>query len=81
MPYSDTLNFYAVYGSPKSTTPTPLVKHAKISPEGLRVQLVVDGIQESHIHDFDLANVNGKNGHSLLHTKAYDTVNEIPQPD
>ena len=39
---------------------------------------MVDGIKESHIHDFDLANMLGSKGQPLLHKKAYYTVNEIP---
>ena len=51
-----------------------------MSADGLQVRLRVEGIRESHIHDFDLAKVRCRDHKMLLHTRAYYTVNEIP-PD
>ena len=73
-----THNFSAGYGSPEVDHTTPTVKSAEVSEDGLSVRLVIDGIQESHIHDFELAKVLSKDKATLLHTKAYYTVNEIP---
>jgi hypothetical protein len=44
----------------------------------LSVRLFIEGIQESHIHDFDLTPMMSAANKPLLHTKAYYTVNEIP---
>ena len=71
--------FAAGYGSPEVDQTTPVVKEAKVSDDGLSVHLVIDGIQESHLHDFDLAPMKNAKGNPLLHTKAYYTVNEIPK--
>jgi hypothetical protein len=73
-----THNFSAGYGSPEVDHTTPVVARAEVSPDGLSVKLVVKGIQESHIHEFDLAKMQSRNRHPLLHTNAYYTVNEIP---
>jgi hypothetical protein len=70
--------FSAGYGSPEVDHTTPVVKSAVVSEDGLQVRIVVEGIQESHIHDFDLAKIRGVDGQALLHTKAYYTVNEVP---
>jgi hypothetical protein len=73
-----THNFSAGYGSPEVDHTTPSVTHAEVSADGLQVRLNVDGIQESHIHDFDLAKLRDSKHNPLLHTKAYYTVNEVP---
>jgi hypothetical protein len=70
--------FAAGYGSPEVDHTTPVVTRAEVSPDGLQVKLAVDGIQESHIHDFDLAGMRSREHAPLLHQKAYYTVNEIP---
>ncbi|MGY8688180.1 MAG: hypothetical protein ACKVHP_10660 [Verrucomicrobiales bacterium] len=73
-----THKFSAGYGSPEVDHTTPTVRNAEVSPDGLSVRLKVEGLQESHIHDFDLAKMLGMNQQPLLHTKGYYTVNEIP---
>lgn len=70
--------FSSGYGSPEVDRTTAVVTGAEVSPDGRRVKLVVPGIQEGHIHDFDLAKVRSRSHQPLLHTRAYYTVNEIP---
>jgi hypothetical protein len=57
---------------------TPEVIRAVPSADGLSVMVHLDKTTEGHIHDFDLAGMVGRDGERLLHTKAYYTVNEIP---
>jgi hypothetical protein len=73
-----THNFSAGYGSPEVDHTEPIVKRAVVSDDKLSVRLFIEGIQESHIHDFDLAPMMSAANKPLLHTKAYYTVNEIP---
>jgi hypothetical protein len=85
-PESYTLTTYthkyaAGYGSPEVDHTTPLVKSARVSEDGLRVTLAIKGIQEGHMHDFDLGAIRDPDGQGLLHTRAYYTVNEIPSGD
>jgi hypothetical protein len=75
-----THNFSAGYGSPEVDHATPSVTHVEVSADNLQVRLKVEGIQESYIHDFDLAKLRDSKHRPLLHTKAYYTVNEIPLP-
>jgi hypothetical protein len=73
-----THNFSAGYGSPEVDHTSPVVTQAKVSADGRLVNLVIKGMKESHIHDFDLSALRGTDGLPLLHKKAYYTVNEIP---
>ncbi|MEM7012398.1 MAG: hypothetical protein AAF585_13045 [Verrucomicrobiota bacterium] len=73
-----THNFSAGYGSPEVDHTTPTVSKASVASDNLSVELIVEGMQEGHIHDFDLAKLRSGEQTPLLHTKAYYTVNEIP---
>lgn len=73
-----THNYAAGYGSPEVDHTTPEVIRAVPSADGLSVMVHLDKTTEGHIHDFDLAGMVGRDGERLLHTKAYYTVNEIP---
>ena len=70
--------YHGAYGSPEVDHTTPTVLSAEVAKDGLSVRLVVDGMQESHVHDFDLAAMRSQSDQPLLHKKAYYTVNEIP---
>lgn len=70
--------YHAGYGSPEVDQTTPRVTEAIPSADGMSVMVRLDKITEDHIHDFDLAKIASKDGEHLLHSKAYYTVNEIP---
>jgi hypothetical protein len=70
--------FAAGYGSPEVDHTTPVVTKVEVAADGMSVLLHLDGFQEGHIHDFDLAAMRSATGKPLLHKKAYYTVNEIP---
>ena len=71
--------YHAGYGSPEVDHTTPRIVSATPSADALSVTLVVDGIVEDHIHDFDFAKITSRENEPLLHRKAYYTVNEIPK--
>ena len=73
-----THNYAAGYGSPEVDHTTPEVIRAVPSADGLSVMVHLDKTTEGHIHDFNLAGMVSRDGERLLHTKAYYTVNEIP---
>ena len=73
-----THNYSAGYGSPEVDQTTPTIKEATVSRDSLAVQIKVDGIKKGHIHDFDLSKIKNVSDENLLHSKAYYTVNEIP---
>ena len=70
--------YHGGYGSPEVDQATPNVIKAEPSEDGLTVYVHLDKITEDHIHDFNLSKITGTDGQSLLHTRAYYTVNEIP---
>jgi hypothetical protein len=74
-----THNYSAGYGSPEVDHTTPEINKATVSDDNLSVRLKINGIQEGHIHDFDLVKIKSRSDQSLLHSKAYYTVNEIPK--
>jgi hypothetical protein len=74
-----THNYSAGYGSPEVDHTTPEIIKATVSDDNLSVSLKINEIQEGHIHDFDLAKIKSRSDQSLLHSKAYYTVNEIPK--
>jgi hypothetical protein len=55
------------------------VAESIVSDDGLQVQLKIDGLMRGHVHDFDLASVRSAEGGKLVHSKAYYTLNEIPE--
>ena len=59
----------------------PVIKSVKISSNGLSARLIVDGLQEGHIHELHLPGVRSTQGKPLLHDAAYYTMNLIPGPD
>lgn len=71
--------YHAAYGSPEVDQTTPRVLEAVPSDDGLSVLVKLDNIVEDHIHDFDLAGMRAQAGESLVHNRAYYTVNEIPR--
>lgn len=66
------------YGSPEVDHTTPRVTKATIASDALSVMIEVDGLVQGHVHDFDLSAIQSANQQSLLHNKAYYTLNEIP---
>ncbi|HEY5312570.1 MAG TPA: hypothetical protein VIK18_08620, partial [Pirellulales bacterium] len=70
--------YHKTYGSPEVDATTPKLKAATVSADGLRVRLVVDGLQAGHVHELHLDGVRSKSGRPLLHAEAYYTLNYVP---
>ncbi len=68
------------YGSPEVDHTTPRVVNSLAAEDGMSVELRIDGLVQGHIHDFDLTPMKSSAGGKLVHTKAYYTFNEIPNP-
>lgn len=66
------------YGSPEVDHTTPQVTAAVVSSDGLRVDLLINGLVQGHVHDFDLQHVRSAKSRPLVHSNAYYTLNEIP---
>jgi hypothetical protein len=70
--------YHQGYGSPEVDHTLPQILEAVVSPDGLRVHLIIDGLMRGHIHEFDLSGVRSAQGGQLVHVHAYYTLNEIP---
>jgi hypothetical protein len=66
------------YGSPEVDHTQPTLRSAKVSPDGLSVDLDVDGLQLGHVHELHAAGVRNAAGEALLHDAAYYTLNKLP---
>jgi len=71
--------YQASYGSPEVDRTTPTIKSVLVSKDGLSARLIVDGLEEGHIHELDLSGVRSAKGQPLLHKTAYYTLNYLLQ--
>lgn len=70
--------YQSAYGSPEVDQTTPTVKSATVSADGLKVRLVVDGLERGHVHHLVVGDVKAKSGDTLWHSEGWYTLNEIP---
>ena len=70
--------YQASYGSPEVDKTIPIIKSVLVSQDGLSARLMIDGLEEGHIHELDLSGVRSAKGQPLLHKTAYYTLNYIP---
>lgn len=73
--------YQSSYGSPEVDRTVPTIKSVKVSSNGLSAHMVVDGLQEGHIHELHFPGIRSSAGKPLLHEAAYYTMNQIPGPD
>lgn len=65
------------YGSPEVDHTKPTITGASVSDDGLKVRLTIDGLQRGHVHELTVPGVKNQDGNSLLHQKAYYTLNYL----
>lgn len=70
--------YRAEYGSPEVDATKPVIRSAVVGADGKSVRIVVDGLQEGHIHELHLPGVRSMQGKPLLHAVGYYTMNQIP---
>lgn len=71
--------YHPVYGSPPVNKETLIIKGVKVSPDGLKARIVVDGLREHYIHTISVDGIREKqNFYSIVHPEAYYTLNAIP---
>jgi cytochrome c551/c552 len=76
---SYTYKYHSVYGSPTIRNMDLPILGAKLSDDGLRVRLVIEGLREGYVHQISAEGVrSAETNFSLLHDKAYYTLNVIP---
>ncbi len=70
--------YHPVYGSPPVAKQNCTIKGLKISEDGLKVRLLVDGLRPHFIHTIKADGVKDLDNKTLLHNSAYYTLNNIP---
>lgn len=76
---SYTYEYHQDYGGPE-LDPKPLaVKTGPVAPDGLSVELEVDGLRAGYIHELSITGLQSADGEKLVHPVAYYTLNKIPQ--
>jgi cytochrome c551/c552 len=70
--------YQPVYGSPTVDEKFLTVKGLKVSDDGLKIRMLVDGLREHYIHELKVNGVKDTDGKTLLHSLAFYTLNNIP---
>jgi cytochrome c551/c552 len=79
---SFTYKYHPVYGSPTVNTEKLTIKGVQVSPDGMKVRLVIDGLRQYYIHKLSLNGIRtAERSYSLVHPDVYYTLNNIPDGD
>lgn len=65
------------YGSPEVDHTEPTIQSIHVSEDGLKVELVIEGLQIGHVHELHAKGLRAKTGEPLLHSDAYYTLNHL----
>ncbi|MEO9594388.1 DUF7133 domain-containing protein [Rhodopirellula bahusiensis] len=76
---SHTYLYQSSYGSDEVLGRELTIEEAIVSEDGLRVRLKVDGLRELFVHELNAHGIRDAAGNSLLHRKAFYTLNRIPR--
>lgn len=72
--------YQPVYGSPPVNNEKLTIKGVKVSEDGMKARIIVDGLREYYVHNIWLDGVREKdNYYSLVHPSVYYTLNSIPE--
>ena len=71
--------YQSAYGSPEVDGTEPTITKLEVSPDGKKVRLTIDKLQEGHVHELHLDGVRSADGKPLLHPAAYYTLNYLPE--
>lgn len=74
--------YHPVYGSPTVNSEKLTIKGVQVSPDGMKVRLVIDGLRQYYIHKLSLNGIRTtERSYSLVHPDVYYTLNNIPDGD
>lgn len=72
--------YHSVYGSPPVNQQKLNVKGVRLSPDGRKARIVVEGLRPYYVHTITLEGVrDAETSYSLVHPTAYYTLNHIPE--
>lgn len=78
---SFTYQYHHNYGSPVINQGSCPVKAIEVSPDGLKVRLVVDSLRLGYIHEIKAEGIVSAENNTLLHHVGYYTLNQLPDGD
>jgi hypothetical protein len=73
-----TYRYHQGYGDPPRNERGLRIEKASVRPDGMAVDLEVEGLAAYHVHELRLDGVRDKGGQPLLHPIGYYTLNRIP---
>ena len=77
---SYTYLFHSTYGSDEVQARSLAIRSARVSEDGMRVALEVDGLRELFVHELTAHGIrDAETQEPLLHAEAYYTLNRIPK--
>ncbi|MEQ8766972.1 MAG: PQQ-dependent sugar dehydrogenase [Planctomycetota bacterium] len=76
---SYTYLLHSTYGSPEVEKQTLSVSEARVSRDGLSVELVVPDRRRGYVHELHAMAIRSEDALPLLHTAAYYTLIELPE--
>lgn len=75
---SYTYPLHSLYGGDEIDARELTVERVEVSPDGLRVRLVVTPLRRFYVHELHCSSVRGEADRALWHGRAYYTLNHIP---
>jgi hypothetical protein len=76
---SYTYEYHSAYGGPELDEKSLAIREAKLAPDGLSVELLVEPLRAGYVHELKLAGLRSRSGEALAHELAYYTLNRIPK--
>lgn len=73
-----TYKYHPVYGSPVIRDKDSKILGVKVSEDGMKAHIVVEGLREGYIHQVQATGVRSESDLPLLHETGYYTLNRIP---
>jgi uncharacterized cupredoxin-like copper-binding protein len=70
-----------VYGSPAINQNERVIKAIEVSPDKLKVRLVLDSLKEGYVHEIKAEGLRSSERYALMHNFGYYTLNRIPDGD
>jgi uncharacterized cupredoxin-like copper-binding protein/glucose/arabinose dehydrogenase len=76
-----TYKYHHIYGSPAIKQSKRLIKAIEVSPDRLKVRVVLDSLKEGYIHEIKAEGIHSADNYTLMHNYGYYTLNRIPDGD
>jgi azurin/glucose/arabinose dehydrogenase len=76
-----TYKYHHIYGSPAININPRVIKAIEVSPDRLKVRLVLDSLKEGYIHQIKAEGIRSLENFALMHNDSYYTLNRIPDGD